>query len=79
MSSDQLKQLEKAVKTLQEELKEQKEATIYALSLIVLLAKELGLSKSRLAELSREAMNHLPRDMENLEFRKMMKDIADSE
>lgn len=75
--SDQLKALEKAVKVLQEELKEQKEATIYALSLIVLLAKELGLPKSRLAELSREAMSHLPKDMENLEFRKMMKDIAD--
>ncbi|HLD49644.1 MAG TPA: hypothetical protein VJC08_00445 [bacterium] len=77
--SDQLKQLEKAVKALQDELKEQKEATLYALSLIVLLAKELGLPKSRLAELSREAMKHLPRDMENLEFRKMMKDIAASE
>lgn len=75
--SDQLKQLEKAVKALQDDLKEQKEATLYALSLIVLLAKELGLSKSRLAELSREAMSHLPKDMENLEFRKMMKEIAD--
>ena len=77
--NDQLKALEKAIKVLQEELREQKETAIYTLSLLVLVAKEAGLPKSRLAELSKEALKHLPKDMENLEFRKMMKDIADSE
>ena len=74
--SNELKSLEKSIKVLQEELREQKETTIYMLSIIVLLAKELGLTKSRLSELSREAMKNLPKDMENQEFGKIMKGLA---
>lgn len=73
------KALENAIKALQAELKEQKETTTYALSLLVLLAKELGLEKKRFSELSREAMKNLPRDMENQEFRKMMKRLENGE
>lgn len=74
-----MKALEKAVRALQEELREQKEATTYALSLIVLLAKELGLDKKRFVELSREAMRNLPKDMENQEFRKLMEGLEEDE
>ncbi|MBI4549463.1 MAG: hypothetical protein HY714_00855 [Candidatus Omnitrophica bacterium] len=77
--SDAVKALEKAVRALQEELREQKEATTYALSLIVLLAKELGLDKKRFVELSREAMRNLPKDMENQEFRKLMEGLEEDE
>jgi hypothetical protein len=77
--SDPSKAVENAIKALQEELREQREATTYALSLIVLLAKELGLEKKRFAELSREAMKNLPRDLETQEFRKLMRDLEKDE
>ncbi|GEM_PF-3178894 len=76
--SDPLKSLEKAIKSLQEELQEQKEATTYTLSLLVLLAKELGLTKSRFSELSKEALKNLPKDLENQEFRKILKGFEES-
>ncbi len=76
--NDRLKSLEKAIKTLQEELREQKETAIYTLSLVVLLAKELGLTKSRFSELSKEALKNLPKDLENQEFRKLMKGVVES-